>query len=188
VSIAAIVLAAGASSRLGEPKQLVRLGNETLLERAVRISQEAGCSPILIVIGAQYQRILSGSILQDVTKVVNDRWQEGMGGSIRCGVEALQRVAADIEGTVVMTCDQPAVSVRHLQQLMQTRDLRASRYAGKSGIPAFFPREYFDVLMTLHEDKGAGELLQKANFEVLPDGELDIDTVADLHRARQLFG
>jgi molybdenum cofactor cytidylyltransferase len=187
VSIAAVILAAGASRRLGEPKQLVRIGNETLLERAVRVAREADCSPIVVVTGAEYQRVLAGSSLHNVTNVVNDKWQEGMSSSIRCGVEALRSIVGDLEGMIVMACDQPSVSAGHLQRLMYTRDLRASGYAGRRGIPAFFPNEYFDVLMTLEGDKGARELLQSATFDMLPDGELDIDTVADLNRARQLF-
>ena len=86
MSVAAVVLAAGASTRLGEPKQLVRLGGETLLERAVRVAREAGCSPVMVVVGANYAQVLRESALGDAVPVVNEEWDEGMATSIRLGV------------------------------------------------------------------------------------------------------
>jgi molybdenum cofactor cytidylyltransferase len=87
-----------------------------------------------------------------------------------------------------MTCDQPSVSAEHLCLLMKNDVVRASRYAGRNGVPAFFPREYFDRLMGLKGDAGAREVLAEAGYEELAGGELDVDTVADLTRARELFG
>ena len=186
--IAAVVLAAGASKRLGEPKQSVRLGAETLLERAVRVAREAGCSPVVVVVGAEYVQVLGDSVLGDVVTVINDKWPEGMASSIRLGVRTLGFVAKDAEGVLLMTCDQPAVTVKHLFHLTLRAEVKASRYAGKNGVPAFFPKKYFDSLMELKGDSGARELLATARYEELENGELDVDTVADLERARQLFG
>jgi molybdenum cofactor cytidylyltransferase len=187
-SIAAVVLAAGASSRLGELKQLVLLGEETLLERAVRVAREAGCGPVLVVLGAEYARVLANSLLGDAITVVNDAWEEGMASSIRLGVRTLGSVARDAEGVVLMTCDQPAVTAEHLERLMMRREVKASRYAGRNGVPAFFPKQYFDKLMALKGDAGARELLAEAHYEELVGGELDVDTLEDLARARELFG
>lgn len=187
MSIAAVVLAAGASRRLGEPKQLVRLGGETLLEHAVRVAREAGCSPVIVVLGAEYVQVLTGCSLGDVVTVINDNWMEGMGSSIRFGVHAVRNVASEAEGVVVMTCDQPVVTVDHLQRLMTSRAVTASRYAGRNGVPVFFPKEHFDVLTTLSGDEGARELLPNAGYEELMGGELDVDTAEDLERARELF-
>ncbi|MEO6806591.1 MAG: nucleotidyltransferase family protein [Edaphobacter sp.] len=186
--IGAVVLAAGASKRLGEPKQLVRLGEETLLERAVRVAWEAGCSPVIVVVGADHTNVLARSVLGDAVTVINDQWEEGMASSIRLGVRALGIAAQDAEGLVLMTCDQPAVTAKHLSRLMQSAEVTASRYAGRSGVPAFFPAEYFDQLMRLEGDAGARELLAEARYEELQNGELDVDTLADLARARELFG
>ena len=111
----AVVLAAGASVRLGEPKQLVTIAGETLLERAVRAAREAGCSPVVVVLGADAERIAEQCDLSDAVVVVNDAWSEGMASSIRVGVGALQ----DADGVVLMTCDQPAVSAAHLRALLQ---------------------------------------------------------------------
>jgi CTP:molybdopterin cytidylyltransferase MocA len=189
VSIAAVVLAAGASTRLGEPKQLVVLGGETLLERAVRVAREAGCQPLVVVVGAEHVKMLGNSVMGDVVTVINDKWQEGMASSIRLGVRELEVAAKDAEGVLLMTCDQPAVTAKHLFHLTLLRaEVKASRYAGKNGVPAFFPKKYFSKLTELKGDAGARELLAEARYEELENGELDVDTVEDLKRARELFG
>jgi CTP:molybdopterin cytidylyltransferase MocA len=188
MSIPTVVLAAGASSRLGEPKQLAMLGEETLLERAVRVAREAGCLPVVVVLGAEYVQVLGNSVLGDIVPVINDKWEEGMASSIRLGVRTLGLVAKDAEGVLLMTCDQPAVTVKHLFHLTLRAEVKASRYAGKNGVPAFFPKKYFDKLMELKGDAGARELLAEARSEELENGELDVDTAADLARARKLFG
>jgi CTP:molybdopterin cytidylyltransferase MocA len=188
MSIAAVVLAAGASTRLGEPKQLVMLGDETLLERTVRVAREAGCSPMVVVVGAEHSQVLERCVLGDAVTVINDQWQEGMASSIRLGVQTLGFIAKDAEGVLLMTCDQPAVTAKHLLRLMLEPEMKASRYAGRSGVPAFFPKKYFDQLMKLKGDSGARELLAEARYEELENGDLDVDTAADLERARELFG
>ena len=183
MKVAAVVLAAGGSSRLGSPKQLVRLGGENLLERAVRVAREAGCEPVVVVLGASAEVIRSQCELGDACVVVNEDWASGMGGSIGAGVGALQGV----DGCVVMTCDMPAVTAAHLR-LIGGAEVTASRYAGRKGIPAFFPKTYFDALMALMGDKGARELLVTARSEELAGGELDVDTVEDLERAKEMLG
>ncbi len=141
MSIAAVVLAAGASKRLGEPKQLVMLGDETLLERTVRVAREAGCSPVVVVVGAEYAQVLGNSVLGDAVPVINDQWQEGMASSIRLGVRILGIVARDVEGVLLMTCDQPAVTVKHLLRLMSEGGGEGFALRGKERGSCFFPFE-----------------------------------------------
>ena len=186
--IAAVVLAAGASSRLGEPKQLVMLGGETLLERTVRTAHEAGCTPVVVVLGAEHLEILARGQPENAVPVINDEWKEGMASSIRLGVRTLGFIAKDAEGVVLMTCDQPAVTRKHLNLLMRRKEVKASRYAGRNGVPAYFPKKYFKELAQLAGDAGARALLAQALSENLAHGELDVDTVEDLARARELFG
>lgn len=186
--VGAMVLAAGASTRLGEPKQLVMLNGETLLERTVRIAREAGCSPVVVVVGSAYAQVLEKSALGDAVTVINDQWEEGMASSIRLGVRTLDAAARDVEGVLLMTCDQPAVTAKHLSRLMSKAEVKASHYAGRNGVPAFFPSKYFESLVELNGDAGARELLAEARYEELENGELDVDTVKDLERARELFG
>ena len=85
-----MVLAAGASTRLGEPKQLVMLGGESLLERAVRMAREAGCSPVVVVLGSSAASIEAGCALENVIVVVNEDWADGMGRSIGVGIGTLR--------------------------------------------------------------------------------------------------
>ena len=188
--IAAVVLAAGASTRLGEPKQLAMLAGETLLERAVRTAREAGCEPVVVVLGAAHVEVLAGMFgtLGDAIPVINDKWEEGMASSIRLGVRTLGSVAKDAEGVLLMTCDQPAVTVEHLRLVTARQEVKASRYAERNGAPAYFPKKYFKELMALTGDAGAKGLLAKARSEELEHGDLDIDTPEDLARARELFG
>lgn len=185
VKTAAIVLAAGASTRLGETKQLIRLGGETLLERAVRVAREAGCAPVVIVLGANAAAIVARCVFGDAMVTVNADWSEGMSASIGCGIAT---VAGEVEGAIVMACDQPAVTAEHLRALRASGGTMASAYAGRHGVPAFFPAAVFDDLLELRGDAGARTMLQMASAVPLPHGELDIDTREELERARGLFG
>jgi CTP:molybdopterin cytidylyltransferase MocA len=185
MTTAAVVLAAGASTRLGSPKQLVRLDGESLLERAVRVAREAGCLPVVVVLGSSSSLIQEQCSLGDARVVVNESWASGMGSSIGIGVQALRGV----DGCVVMTCDMPAVTAGHLRLLMASDgEATASSYAGRRGVPAYFPAGLFGELMELRGDAGARELLRSARAVALGGGGLDVDTVEDLERVRELFG
>jgi molybdenum cofactor cytidylyltransferase len=186
---AAIILAAGTSKRLGQPKQLVLLGNETLLARSTRIAQEAGCSPIMIVLGAEADRICAAVDLTPAQVVVNHHWHEGMASSIRAGLEALNSFACGgaLAGVILIACDQPAVTPEHLRALAASGQITASEYAGRRGVPAYFPASSFAALTPLTGDSGARDLLRSATTVPLPFGELDIDTPETLAEARRHF-
>ncbi len=183
-----MVLAAGASTRLGEAKQLAVVGGERLLERAVRVANEAGCEPVVVVLGAGAEEIRAACGLGDAVVVVNGGWGEGMGSSVRVGVQAVDDAVHYVEGVVVMTCDQPAVTAEHLLVLMATGEATASGYAGRRGVPAYFPAEMFGALLELKGDAGARELLREARVVELVGGELDVDTEDGLAAARRVFG
>jgi molybdenum cofactor cytidylyltransferase len=183
-SVAAVILAAGASTRLKSPKQLARIGTETLLERAVRVSSEAACSPVVVVLGASSELIRSSCRLDGVRVVLNEDWVEGMGSSIRAGVAAVE----DVDGVILMTCDMPAVTSSHLRALASSGDMKASFYAGRRGVPAYFPESMFPALMRLEGEMGARELMRCASYVELPGGEMDIDTESDLKIASEQFG
>ena len=186
LNCAAVILAAGASTRLGEPKQLVRLGEERLLERAIRVAADAGCEPIVVVLGANADRIARECNLAPAQVVLNEDWREGMGSSVRIGVAAV----ADAERALVTTCDQPAVTSAHLRNLMQRCVDRvvASGYDGRRGVPACFPESMFAGLMELKGDTGARELLAAALIVNLPGGGMDVDTPETLEEARRQYG
>lgn len=190
---AAIILAAGASTRLGQPKQLISLGSETLLERAVRTAMDAGCYPVVVVLGADAERVRAGCDLGEAAVAANDAWLEGMASSIRTGLttvqSTLQEIGAESQtaGVVLMTCDQPAVTADHLRALAASGQITASEYSGRRGVPAYFPALSFAALTQLTGDSGARELLRTARTIPLPLGELDIDTPQALAEARRLF-
>ncbi len=193
-AVAAIVLAAGASRRLGQPKQLLVYGGETLLERAVRLASEAGAAPVLTVLGANFESIRAAVALDSASLAINNQWQRGISTSIHAGLDALDAAALHVAGTLILSCDQPLLTSGHLRALIATfaaqaePSIVASAYAGGLGVPAVFPRAAFSHLRALRGDKGARALLLHPPCLLislpLAGGEIDIDEPQDLTRLR----
>lgn len=184
VSVAAVVLAAGASRRLGRPKQALEVGSETLLARAVRMAREAGLDPVIVVVAdLTLAKLLRPA---EATILLNADASEGIASSIRVGIAGAKQL--DVSGAVLMTCDQVAVTSDHLRSLCARPDFAAgSAYAGAIGIPAYFPVSAFENLLQLRGDRGARNLLQNARSIATEALSLDVDTKEDLQRARQLL-
>ena len=189
--IAAVVLAAGASSRLGEPKQLLRFHGEQLVDRAVRIAHEAGATSIFLVLGADHERILDALTPTSYSPrvLINRGWQHGMATSVALGVAAAERVGA--QDVLVLACDQVSVTPEHLRQLIvasKRERVVASLYHGRGGIPALFPEFSFHALQDLTGDRGAREILQDQSVltVTLPGGEFDVDTPDDVTTLRRI--
>jgi molybdenum cofactor cytidylyltransferase len=183
--IAAIILAAGSSKRLGQPKQLVEVGGETLLHRAVNKAINARFDPVIVVVN--HASLIEPLQAIGVQVLVNHHHLEGMSTSIHAGVRWAS--GSNVSGVVIMACDQPAVTTQHLLELTSHPEIMSgSGYAGKIGIPAYFPAATFGDLMILEGDSGAREMLRNARTVFAEDLQLDVDTQEDLHRARQLFG
>jgi molybdenum cofactor cytidylyltransferase len=188
--VAAIVLAAGASRRLGRPKQLLQLRGESLLARAIHLAGEAGAFPVIAVLGANHEAVRAAIAQTDARCVVNEKWEQGIAGSIHTGLDAFDVHAGESSGGLILTCDQPRLTVEHLRDLLDVFAKRngeaivASRYAGTLGVPAIFPREAFADLRRLEGDKGARALLMHPRMEMIAidfsGGEVDIDTPEDL--------
>jgi molybdenum cofactor cytidylyltransferase len=188
--VAAIVLAAGASRRLGRPKQLLLHAGETLLERAIRLAGEAGASPVIAVLGANLEIICASVSLGPAILSINDQWQSGISTSIHTGLKTLDGVGPGVAGVLILACDQPRLTADHLRALMVAfaaqpePSIAASAYADVLGIPAVFPRLAFPELGALRGDKGARALLAKPPCAVislpLKGGEVDIDEPDDL--------
>ena len=158
-----VVLAAGASKRLGHPKQLVEIDGETLLARAYRIA-----SAVAKTIVVTRREFAFGDAL------INEHPEEGMASSIRLGV-----AACDGE-VLLMTCDQPHVTAAHLRALIDAgAPIAATAYAGIAGVPAFFAKEFRDELLALRGDVGARSVIERHREVVvaipLPEGDLDVD-------------
>lgn len=192
--IAAVVLAAGASSRLGEPKQLL-LGatGETLVHEAAREALAAGAKPVIVVVGASSMLITSALFDLDVQISDNVNWQEGLASSIRCGVQVAEHCDADVHAVMLLTCDMPAVGETHLRSLLSAFETGATRvasaYGGTVGVPAIIPRSEFSDLLQLTGDKGAKPLLLRAGTIAVPlqHGTSDLDTPANVAAWRAGF-
>jgi molybdenum cofactor cytidylyltransferase len=188
--VGAVVLAAGASRRLGQPKQLLMHRGETLLARAIRLAVDAGAHPVVVVLGANHELIRIAIEPVNSMVVVNHEWQQGIATSIRCGLDSLMEADPTISGTLILTCDQPRLTSDHLTALIQlfhqqkNPSIAASTYADTVGVPAFFPREVFEQLRALRGDQGARTLLLAPPCSLLtlplPGGECDIDLPRDL--------
>jgi molybdenum cofactor cytidylyltransferase len=194
MQVVSVVLAAGFSRRLGSAKQMARLGDVTLLERAVKTALEAGLEPVFVVLREEQRtafclaNVDSSRPKSAVVPVINPEAAEGMASSVRAGVRAAEGAGGAV-GVVLLACDQPAVTAEHLRELARGgAEVVASSYAGHRGIPAYFPAHLFPELLQLRGDVGARGLLETARAVELPGGELDIDTVEDLKRAVRLYG
>jgi molybdenum cofactor cytidylyltransferase len=190
MSVAAIILAAGASKRLGEPKQLLKYHGERLLARADRIATESGASPVFIVLGANVEIVCASVQFRDANLVINDQWHLGMATSIRAGLCAMDVAVPRSLGVLLMSCDQPLLTANHLRTLIRTFKAQTgpgivcSSYGGVNGIPAIFPRHVYPQLEALEGDQGARALLLSPPCpliaEEFPGGEIDIDFPEDL--------
>ena len=172
---AAVVLAAGSSTRLGTPKQKLMFNGEMLVQRAARIAREAGFSPVFVVVPEVCD---FGPQLSDAKLVANANAAEGIASSIRAGVAAA--VSAHADGVILLTCDQIHLRAAHLRALVSDH-VTGSAYAGRIGIPAYFPATALPLLSTLSGDFGARDMLKHAAYIRDEDLAVDIDTPQDWH-------
>lgn len=181
---AVVILAAGKSSRLGQPKQLLPYAGKTLIEHAVSVALESGADQVIVVLGAYAEEVARAIQHMRVQLVVNEGWNSGMGSSIGTGIGAVWET---IDRAIVMLADQPLIGGNHLRLIASVdADIVASSYAETLGTPCLFERKHFDALNSLQGDRGARDLIRAMNPVSVPLGgeSLDIDTPADVSRLR----
>ncbi|WP_414661218.1 nucleotidyltransferase family protein [Horticoccus sp. 23ND18S-11] len=183
------ILAAGASTRMGSPKQLLVVDGKPLLIRAVEAALASAAWPVVVVLGANAEQIRPALARLPVIVTENAAWSEGMAASIRAGVTTLQQFSRSLDGALIALCDQPAFSAETIARLVETqrttgRSIVAAQYAGRRGAPALFLRQHFATLTALTGEEGARALLHGDPAAVasvdLPALALDLDTPADV--------
>ncbi|MCD9187774.1 MAG: nucleotidyltransferase family protein [Pyrinomonadaceae bacterium] len=187
-SIGIIVLAAGASSRMHEPKQLLQFEGKTLLRRAVETAIATGCKPVVVVLGANFNRMLAEISDLRVDVCHNTDWRKGLSSSLKCGLENLLNLNPEIDAFIATLADQPFVSEANLLELKNKfleskKPIVAARYNGIVGVPALFAKRIFKEFAQISGDKGAKTIIEKHRKSLvtldLPEAAIDIDTNDD---------
>lgn len=188
--IGIVILAAGSSSRLGQPKQLLSYKGTTLLRYVAETACSAAPTRVAVVLGAHMESLQCELQTCDVTVIENNEWEEGLSSSIRA---ALHLLGNDLDAILFMTVDQPLVDERLLHSIILTylqssSRVVASSYGGTAGIPALFDRTLFPDLLRLKGDQGAKEIIiregKNARLVPFPNGTMDIDTFPDYETLR----
>jgi CTP:molybdopterin cytidylyltransferase MocA len=190
-NIAILLLAAGGSTRLGFPKQLIDVNGETLVRRVARVLVALDAGPVGVVIGSERDAIEASLRDLPVSIIANVNWKNGIGTSIRAGVAWAQ--TCEVDALMICLCDQPKIEAKHLQSLIARRaecdvDIVATRYSGSKGVPAVFVRDVFEKLASLPDDRGAKGLFGDGSLRVeavaCEDASIDLDTPEDVRRWR----
>lgn len=184
---AAVLLAAGASMRLGYAKQLIEVDGESLLRRAARALLASAPLQLIVVLGHDAARMRDALAGLPLSIVVAANHASGMSASLRAGVATLHPACT---GALIALTDQPALDAAHLIALRDAwrvapERAAASAYAGVLGVPALLPRAWFADLEQLRGDIGARDLLRVRASEVIaiaaPALARDLDTTSDRH-------
>lgn len=190
-SIGIAILAAGESTRLGTPKQLLKYKGKTLIKYITEVALGDGTSDVSIILGSDASALRRELDGLPVTIIENPKWKEGLSSSIVTATESLHH---SHDAILFMTVDQPMVTSDLLKKFItvfQTSDslIVACKYADTVGVPALFEKTLYPRLLALQGDHGAKDIIldegAEAMFIPFPDGEIDIDTLADLEKLDQ---
>jgi molybdenum cofactor cytidylyltransferase len=183
--IGLVLLAAGASKRLGTPKQLLQFNGISLLQQSIKTALSSMVSQPVVVLGAHAERLFTEIEKENVQIAINKDWNEGMASSIRCGLHKLLELAPHTEGVILMVCDQPYVSPSLLNSLINEynetgKPIITCSYGDSFGPPTLFHKSLFGELLMLKGDTGARKVVQQhvgnAGIVLFPEGRIDIDT------------
>ena len=193
--IGVIILAAGSSSRLGYPKQLVEFRGIPLLQHSIKVAESLKLDTKILVLGAKAEVIEKEIDGSNFVVVINENWEEGMGTSISKGVAEALKTEKELDHILVLLSDQPFVSKENIQDLIQgqldsNKPATFSEYVGEVGVPAIFSREVFPELQKLKKDQGAKKLIlnNEISFETVKfeGGNFDVDTAEDVELLKRM--
>jgi len=187
--LAAVVLAAGSSVRLGRPKQLVDWRGKALVRHAAELAMECSSAGVTVVTGAETEQVAAALQGLHLSLAYNRDWETGMGSSLTAGIRSLSD-SAGIDGLLVMLCDQPRLTYADIVPLLEVWKIHpdkpsAAGYNNIVGVPAIIPFGLLNELAELPADSGAGGWLRsRSDIRVvdMPNAGLDIDTVEDLQK------
>ena len=193
VNIAGVILAAGQSSRFGQPKQLLPWGKQNVLNTCISTAKLTKLSPLVVVLGAYYEEILPKMDQEGVEVVINHYWAEGQSTSVKAGVSALPE---NVRGAIFLLADQPQIPVQLIVSIMETAWKRNTVVLpvimGKRANPVYFPKQNFPELLNLEGDQGGRAVLNQFPTTLLEwldeDMAGDMDTPEDYERLRKRFG
>ncbi|MFI5338062.1 MAG: NTP transferase domain-containing protein [Opitutales bacterium] len=182
-----VLLAAGASRRMGRPKQLLPVQGMPLVRRVALTALAAPVSPVVVVLGAHAAEVTLALAGLPVCLALNPGWEEGMGSSLRFGAETALGLAPGLQGLIVAMADQPNLTASHLVKLLEKqretgRSVVATESGGVLQPPVLFTAAHFTQLLALHGETGARAVLQSSAEApaVVPAADLrDLDTPAD---------
>lgn len=191
-----VILAAGGSSRLGSPKQLLNFNHQSLLKNIVSIAGRLSEVIGVVVIGAQHQKMLGELNNSNLSIVINTDWALGMASSIKIGLLNIIAINPLLEACIFVVCDQPYINLPLLQSLINTyeesqKGIVACVYGQTTGTPVLLNKKYFDKLMLLQKEEGAKKLIKEYSNDLteIPflNGEIDIDTNEDYKKLLDAF-
>ncbi len=193
--IGVLILAAGSSSRLGYPKQLVKFKGVPLLQHSINIAESLNLGINILVLGAKAEEIEKEIDTRNFKVVINENWQNGMGTSISKGICEALKLENELDHVLVLLSDQPFVTKEKIRELINiqlntTKQATFSEYAGEVGVPAIFSKKTFSDLQKLKKDQGGKKLLldNKIEFETLKfeGGKFDVDTPEDVELLKRM--
>lgn len=187
MEVGCAILAAGASRRLGQPKQLVELEGQPLVRRVALVARAAGCEHVAVVVGCHGPQVVAALSGVPCELLDNPTWQEGVAASVRTAARWAEERGWG--ALMLLVCDQVQLNAAHLERLWALwraapATAAASSYGGTLGVPAIFPRAHYTALLQLHGDQGAARLLRAERTGVTQlawaEGEAELDTPEDL--------
>ncbi len=186
MKIATLILAAGSSSRMGSPKQLLSVGNTTLLGTVIEKILLLNNNSIYCILGANADTIQKSIAKYNLTILTNSNYKNGLSSSIVSGIQHIKNL--DYDAVLIVLGDQPNIQIDYFQKIIETwkssQDfIIASNYSSRKGVPAIFPKKYFTHLESLEGDKGASKLLNSDEFPIFTMNSnidlFDVDTQKD---------
>lgn len=183
MKVGAVILAAGASSRMGSPKALLPWEGTSFVAHVTDVAREAGLDPVVVVTGAEHAGIVTALEGRGADCIENAGWREGMASSLRAGADA--GFGRGCDALVVLLADQPEVTADHLTRLVQAcarASLAGTDHGGRPGAPAAFARSWWPKLAALRGDRGAQSILVESGAPLVSPSRpiRDFDSPADL--------